>query len=163
MCYLDYNCNSSRFVAACSNPQPIVYDRNGNKIIVFIKGDPYVLDNSKTPGHTNTITATHWHPNIDNNLITSSLDGTCRIWDLNGETSFNELKSIQVIRAKSKKGLREGICSAMYNPTGNQIVIGCNEGGVQLFDARNKFFLFSFVHIDFRVQLFPISPYIPIL
>ena len=61
-----------------------------------------------------------------------------RIWDLNGKKSFNELESLQAIRAKSKRGLKVGITSACFNLTGNQIVLGCVEGGVEIFDSRNR-------------------------
>ena len=110
-----------------------------NPDVRFIKGDPYVLDNSKTPGHTNTVTATSWHPTQDNMVLSASLDGTCRIWDLNGKRSFDELQSLQVIRAKNKKGIKVGITSASYNTTGNQIFLGCNEGGLLIYDIRNKY------------------------
>lgn len=125
-----------------------MYDKNGNLLVRFIKGDPYVLDNSKTPGHTNTVTATCWHPKQDSFALSASLDGTCRIWDLDGKRSFNELQSHQVIRAKNKKGLKVGITSASYSTSGNQIVLGCNDGGLLLYDNRNKF-NFS-LHFIFR-------------
>lgn len=135
---LNYNITSDKFIASTADAKPVVYDKNGNKIVRFIKGDPYVLDNSKTPGHTNTVTATSWHPKQDDMVISASLDGTCRIWDLNGKRSFDELQSLQVIRAKNKKGLKVGITSGSYDTTGNQIFLGCNEGGLLIYDIRNK-------------------------
>ena len=148
---LNYNTTSDKFIASTADAKPVVYDKNGNKIVRFIKGDPYVLDNSKTPGHTNTVTATSWHPTKDDLVLSASLDGTCRIWDLNGKRSFDELQSLQVIRAKNKKGIKVGITSASYNTTGNQIFLGCNEGGLLIYDIRNKY-IESFLNksIDFQ-------------
>lgn len=137
---MNYNITSDKFIASTADAKPVVYDKNGNKIVRFIKGDPYVLDNSKTPGHTNTVTATCWHPTNESLVLSTSLDGTCRIWDLFGRRSFDELQSLQVIRAKNKKGLKIGITSGSYNTTGNQIMLGCSDGGLLLYDTRNKSF-----------------------
>lgn len=142
---LNYSISSHKFIASTADAKPAVYDRNGNLIVRFIKGDPYVLDNSKTPGHTNTVTATCWHPTDDSFVLSSALDGTCRIWDMDGKRSFNELQSHQVIRAKNKKGLKVGITSASYSTSGNQIVLGCNDGGLLFYDTRNKYVSFLFI------------------
>lgn len=135
---LNYSPAGDQFIASTADAKPVIYDKNGNKNAVFIKGNPYVLDNSKTPGHTNTVYAACWHPTDLNKTMTASLDGTCRIWDLNGKKSFNELESLQAIRAKNKRGLKVGITSACFNLNGNQIVLGCVEGGVEIFDTRNR-------------------------
>ncbi len=135
---LNYSPSGNQFIASTADAKPVVFDKNGNKTCVFIKGNPYVLDNSRTPGHTNTVYAACWHPTDADKTMTASLDGTCRIWDLNGKKSFNELESLQAIRAKSKRGLKVGITSACFNLTGNQIVLGCVEGGVEIFDSRNR-------------------------
>ena len=70
--------------------------------------------------------------------MTASLDGTCRIWDLNGTCSFNELESLRVFQVKNKRGLRTSITSGVYNLDGNQIILGCTEGGVVVYDERNR-------------------------
>ena len=118
--------------------KPVVYDKNGNQVRKFIKGNPYVLDNSKTPGHTNTVYAACWHPTRNDICMTASLDGTCRIWDMNGHTSFEELESAEVMRAKSKRGLRIGITSGCYNIAGTGVALGCVDGGLLLFDERTR-------------------------
>ena len=135
---LSYSPASDQFVASTSDAKPIVYDKNGNKKVVFIKGNPYVLDNTKTPGHTNTVRAVQWHPTKPDTVMSASLDGTCRIWDLNGTLSFNELESDRVFQVKNKRGLRTSITSGIYNQDGNQILLGCIEGGIVLYDERNR-------------------------
>lgn len=135
---LNYSPSSDQFIATTADAKPVVYDKNGNKRIVFIKGNPYVLDNTKTPGHTNTVRAAQWHPNKYDTVMTASLDGTCRIWDLNGTCSFNELESLRVFQVKNKRGLRTSITSGVYNLDGNQIILGCTEGGVVVYDERNR-------------------------
>ena len=136
---LNFSPDSHKFIASTADAKPVVYDKNGNKIIRFIKGNPYVLDNSKTPGHTNAVRAACFHPNKPDFAMSASLDGTCRIWDLNGHTSFDELESLEVLRAKSKRGLRIGITSACYNIQGTQILVGCIDGGLLVFDERNRY------------------------
>lgn len=135
---MSYSPASDQFVASTSDAKPIVYDKNGNKKVVFIKGNPYVLDNTKTPGHTNTVRAVQWHPTKPDTVMSASLDGTCRIWDLNGTLSFNELESDRVFQVKNKRGLRTSITSGIYNQDGNQILLGCIEGGIVVYDERNR-------------------------
>ena len=135
---VNYSACNDQIIVATADAKPVVYDKNGNQVRKFIKGNPYVLDNSKTPGHTNTVYAACWHPTRNDICMTASLDGTCRIWDMNGHTSFEELESAEVMRAKSKRGLRIGITSGCYNIAGTGVALGCVDGGLLLFDERTR-------------------------
>lgn len=135
---INYSACSDQIIVSTADAKPVVFDKNGNQVRKFIKGNPYVLDNSKTPGHTNTVYAACWHPSRNDICMTASLDGTCRIWDMNGQTSFDELESRDVMRAKSKRGLRIGITSACYNIQGNGVALGCVDGGILIFDERSR-------------------------
>ena len=134
---VNYSCCSDQIIATTSDAKPVVYDKNGNRVRIFIKGNPYLMDKSKTVGHTNAVYAACWHPDRNDIVMTASLDGTCRIWDMNGETSFDELQSRDVITAKDKGNRTIGIQSACYNLDGKNIALGCIDGGVLIFDERN--------------------------
>ena len=47
-------------------------------------------------GHTMEVTGVAWHPIDKNTVLTSSLDGSVRIWDLLGESTFGNLCSKHV-------------------------------------------------------------------
>lgn len=139
---VNYSCCSDQIIATTADAKPIVFDKNGNRVRIFIKGNPYLMDKSKTVGHTNSVYAACWHPHRNDTVMTASLDGTCRIWDMNGETSFDELQSRDVISAKDKGNRNIGIQSACYNLDGKGIALGCVDGGVLLFDERNLYVFF---------------------
>jgi WD40 repeat protein len=70
-----------------------------------------------TKGHVGAITLCQWHPNDKNCFLTSSVDGTVRIWD-----AGDKWKQKQVIAVKSKlPGGRTPITSATYSPNGKLI------------------------------------------
>jgi WD40 repeat protein len=66
------------------------------------------------------ITAVQWHPTEKNIILTSSLDGSLRVWDLEGPRTFDQLvcKAVLKIRAVSVQN-RIGATSCGYTPTGN--------------------------------------------
>jgi WD40 repeat protein len=58
---------------------------------------PHVLLMTYTlQGHTMEVTGVAWHPIDKNIVLTSSLDGSVRIWDLLGESTFGNLCSKHV-------------------------------------------------------------------
>lgn len=46
---------------------------------------------AKTKGHVTRVTGGDWHPTKRNEMLTCSVDGTVRLWDLNGKKSFDNL------------------------------------------------------------------------
>ena len=53
----------------------MVYDRDANELIKFVRGDMYIRDLTNTKGHTMEVTGCQWHPSDKNVLMTSGLDG----------------------------------------------------------------------------------------
>lgn len=47
------------------------------------------------------VTGILWHPSQKDTVFTSSLDGTGRIWDLNGEKTFGNLINRHVLKIRS--------------------------------------------------------------
>lgn len=60
-----------------------IYDRDGLTIGEFVKGDMYIRDLKNTKGHISGITGGEWHPDKKETILTSSEDGSLRIWDVN--------------------------------------------------------------------------------
>lgn len=76
---------------ATGSSQPKVFNRDGVPQLQFVKGDPYLADMANTKGHTLNVTAAQWHPSEKNTVMTASMDGTVRLWDLNGPLSLDKL------------------------------------------------------------------------
>ena len=71
------------FLVIPANWQPMLFDRDGNEVCSFDKGDPYLRDLRNVKGHTATMTCGSWHPSDLNIFITASFDSTVKVWDIN--------------------------------------------------------------------------------
>ena len=134
---LKYNNNSTNFAVACISPTPSIYDRVCRKVVSFIRGDPYLADMSKTKGHIAVVTGITWHPREQEVLLTSSLDGSLRTWNLNGKKHFDALICNQVIKARDENGRRVGITSSCYDRTNGNLIAGItSSGGLQIWKTK---------------------------
>lgn len=70
-----------------------IYDRDGLTLGEFVKGDMYIRDLKNTKGHISGLTCGEWHPRTKETILTSSEDGSLRIWDVN---DFNSQKQVRV-------------------------------------------------------------------
>lgn len=73
-----------------------IYDRDGLTLGEFMKGDMYIRDLKNTKGHICGLTCGEWHPRNKETVLTSSEDGSLRIWDVN-----NFLSQTQVLFSMS--------------------------------------------------------------
>jgi len=132
-----YNNKGTNFAVACISPTPTIYDRVCRKIVSFVRGDPYLADMSKTKGHVAVVTGIAWHPRDNEMLLTSSLDGSLRTWNLNGRKHFDALICNQVIKARDENGRRVGITSSCYNSTDGNLFAGVtSSGGLQIWKTK---------------------------
>lgn len=136
---VSYSPSGDRLLAASGSSQPKVLSREGVVELQFAKGDMYVVDMANTNGHTHTVTGGCWHPKQREQMITSSLDGTVRVWNLQGKQSFDKLINASVLKFKSKKGRRCGVTTCRYNQDGSLVAGGTMDGMVQLMDPRKAY------------------------
>ena len=125
-----------RLVVATGSTQAKVYDRDGVRLMVFTKGDPYITDLVHTKGHTMSLSATAWHPREKDTVMTTSLDGTIRLWDLQGPQTFDQLHNKRVIKAKSARSTRVAVTCGVFSPVADYVAAGCQDGSVQLFSLK---------------------------
>ena len=59
-----------------------------------MKGDMYIRDLKNTKGHICGLTGGQWNPKTKETILTSSEDGSLRIWDVN---DFKSQKQVCVI------------------------------------------------------------------
>ena len=68
-----------------------IYDRDGLTLGEFMKGDMYIRDLKNTKGHISGLTWGEWHPRTKETILTSSEDGSLRIWDVNNFKSQTQV------------------------------------------------------------------------
>uniref|UniRef100_M4B3B4 Uncharacterized protein n=1 Tax=Hyaloperonospora arabidopsidis (strain Emoy2) TaxID=559515 RepID=M4B3B4_HYAAE len=136
---VSYSPSGDRLLAVTGSSQPKVLTREGVEELQFAKGDMYVVDMANTNGHTHTATGGQWHPKVREQMITSSLDGTIRLWNLDGKKTFNKLINTSVFKFKDRRGRRCGVTACRFNPDGGLIAGATMDGQVQCIDPRKAY------------------------
>ncbi|KAG9101497.1 hypothetical protein FS749_006400 [Ceratobasidium sp. UAMH 11750] len=132
---LKYSNAGDKFLVISGTSQAKLYERDGEEVATFIKGDPYIRDMKNTAGHVGELTACAWHPKEANLFITSSHDSTIRIWDVE-----NKRKQKTVIVVKSKeRGTRTKVTSCAYSRDGKMIAGACLDGALHIWNTSSNF------------------------
>ncbi|KDN39590.1 hypothetical protein RSAG8_08746, partial [Rhizoctonia solani AG-8 WAC10335] len=132
---LKYSNAGDKFLIISGTSQAKLYERDGEEVATFIKGDPYIRDMKNTAGHVGELTACAWHPKESNLFITSSYDSTIRIWDVE-----NKRKQKTVIVVKSKeRGTRTKVMSCAYSRDGKMIAGACLDGALHIWNTNSNF------------------------
>ncbi|CAN8075991.1 unnamed protein product [Agarophyton chilense] len=141
-------CSISGGLLLCSGraSSAVVTDREGNSLAQTTQGDMYIVDPSRTKGHTASIAAAKWSQCQDSTtsqIITTSLDGTIRVWDVN-RTSRNPMTRIPVMTQLSVKRLRNRYGSRIiatafdWMQHSHSWTFGCSDGTVKVLDVRSN-------------------------
>jgi WD repeat-containing protein 70 len=134
---VSFSNTGDRLLVATGSSQARVYDRDGHPQLLMVKGDPYIADMTNTKGHTMAVTAAQWHPQEKDLVMTASLDGTVRLWDLNSPRTFNDqLTCKRVIKARSQRNTAVPVTCAQLSPAGDWVAAGAQDGSVQCFSLR---------------------------
>ena len=134
---VSFSVTGDRLLVATGAAQARVYDRDGVFVLQTVKGDPYIADMANTKGHTLPLTAAQWHPQEKDTVMTASLDGTVRLWDLNGPRNFTDhLQCKRVIKARSQRNTAVPVTCAQLSPAGDWVAAGAQDGSVQCFSLR---------------------------
>ncbi|KAE8701407.1 putative aromatic amino acid decarboxylase [Hibiscus syriacus] len=97
----------------------------------FIKGDMYIRDLKNTKGHISGLTCGEWHPKTKETILTSSEDGSLRIWDVN---DFKSQK--QVIKPKLARPGRIPVITCAWDREGKCIAGGIGDGSIQIWTLK---------------------------
>lgn len=133
---VDFSPTGDRFVVGTTSSKAVVYDRDGNLLKKFIKGDMYISDVSSTKGHVGALTAAMWHPVDREYVVTASIDSSIRFWNLNGKTIFDDLVCGDVIRFKNSRGLKAAVTAATFSRDGRVVFGATDDGSLQLFNVK---------------------------
>lgn len=128
---LSWSPTSDRFLCVTGSAQAKIYDRDGLTLGEFVKGDMYIRDLKNTKGHICGLTCGEWHPKTKETILTSSEDGSLRIWDVN---EFKSQK--QVIKPKLARPGRVAVTTCAWDCDGKCIAGGIGDGSIQVWNLK---------------------------
>ena len=113
--------------------------RSGSLDVECAQGDPYVMDQRVTRGHTQGITGGVWSSTCDSRFYTSGLDGTVRTWDTERCQGKNEqvLVVSKVVAQGASRSTHHGAvtCLCLSSSTSGELVFtGLRDGSVKAFN-----------------------------
>lgn len=129
---LHYSNTGDLLLVISGASQAKVIDRDGFEKLETIKGDMYITDMARTKGHTGTLLAGSYNPQVKEEFLTTSADGTVRTWDFWREGKSHK----QIIKCRAQNGLKTSPTAVCYNYEGKVIACGCSDGSIQLWDFR---------------------------
>ncbi|KAL4069376.1 WD40-repeat-containing domain protein [Scleroderma citrinum] len=132
---LKYSNDGQQFLVISGTIQAKLYDRDGEEKATFIKGDMYIRDTKNTAGHVGELSACAWHPRDRQYFITSSVDSTIRIWDVENK---RKQKSVIVVKSK-ERGTRTKVTACAYSIDGSLISGACLDGCLHMWNASSNF------------------------
>ncbi|KAJ7531036.1 hypothetical protein O6H91_14G029800 [Diphasiastrum complanatum] len=129
---LSWSPTADRFLAVTGSAQAKIYDRDGVTLGEFVKGDMYIRDLKNTKGHISGLTCGEWHPIERQTILSSSEDGSLRIWDV---TDFKTQK--QVIKPKLARPGRVAVTTCTWGMAGKCISGGLQDGSIQIWNVKS--------------------------
>ena len=132
---LQYSLTGDRVLIISGSARAKLYNRDGNEVCEYIKGDPYIRDMRHTDGHIAALTSGTWHPTDGKTFATSSQDGSLRIWDVE-----RKRKQKSVIAYKSReRGGRSPATAITYSPDAKLIAGAFQDGTINLWGSNGPF------------------------
>ncbi|XP_031486084.1 uncharacterized protein LOC116254687 [Nymphaea colorata] len=128
---LSWSPTSDRFLCVTGSAQAKIFDRDGLTLGEFVRGDMYLRDLKNTKGHISGLTCGEWHPKEKQTILTSSEDGSLRIWDV---TDFKSQK--QVIKPKLARPGRVPVTTCVWGREGKCITGGIGDGSIQIWNLK---------------------------
>lgn len=151
---ISFSITGGCILVVSSDSHARIYDRDGSSQLIqsTVNGDMYVRDMQHTKGHTQMLTHGIWHPFRQEEWLTSSLDGTLRLWDINAQPvgMDQQLPSIHVLKCVDPRGVCLGgaagrtgglhpTCCAYSPVSAKYRVAGCSDGSVQVFLEKPRY------------------------
>jgi len=140
---LSWSPTSDRFLCVTGSAQAKIYDRDGLTLGEFVKGDMYIRDLKNTKGHISGLTGGEWNPKSKETILTSSEDGSIRLWDV---SDFKSQK--QVIKPKLVRPMRIPVTSCAWDHEGKRIVGGIGDGSIQLWTVKTGWGSRPDIHVE---------------
>ena len=130
-----------------SDSRARIFDREGSvrPIEETIKGDQYIRTPENTKGHTQMLSYGEFHPKENHRFLTASYDSTVRLWDLNTKRMGMDqnIPNVNCFKCVDARGICGGnrmyASTAVYSSEGGEILAGCSDGSLHLFNDKSKY------------------------
>ncbi|CAO1624717.1 unnamed protein product [Parajaminaea phylloscopi] len=131
---LAWSSNGERLLAVSGTSQPKLFDRNGNELATYKKGDVYLRDMKQTSGHVAELSSCSWMN--DDTFVTASADSTIRLWD-----PENKAKQKTVINVRSRdRGARTKVTAHTVSHDGARtLAAACEDGALHLWSTSGSY------------------------
>jgi len=138
---LSFNNTGSNFLVSAGKSTVKVYTRDGIDVQETIKGDIYLRDMVHTRGHTEAVYEARWNPAEKNLFMTTSYDGTIRLWDLNSKHIGldQNITYEHLMKLKTKNGMKSAGNTCCYSKDGELIVAGTTNGGIHIWHHKTYY------------------------
>lgn len=133
-----YSMNGKHLLICAGGIQAKIFSKDGRVQFECVKGDVYMADMINTKGHVKQVTEASWHPTNPLLFLTSSLDGTCRVWDMHGRLVGldKHLGHRTLHKARSDRQTRIGVSCAAWAANGHCIAGGAEDGSIQAWETE---------------------------
>ena len=131
----------SHVLVISATPQAKIFDRDGEVLTEFVKGDMYLRDLRNTKGHISEITTGTWNPTDHKLCVTAGTDSTLRIWDINMGRTQKEV-IVHKSKAAGSAGRSRVTAVAWGSPAqgGNNILVaGALDGSLMMWGGDGPF------------------------
>jgi len=102
--------NGQHLLVVPAAPQAKILTRDGDTVLEFVKGDPYLRDMHNTKGHVSEISGGCWSPMQRGVAVTAGTDSTVRIWDVQSRRGHRDV----MVHKSRGKGGRSRICAVAW-------------------------------------------------
>ncbi|KAI9010646.1 WD40 repeat-like protein [Hyaloraphidium curvatum] len=140
---LSWSPSGDSFLAATTSAVPKLFDREGEMLVEYAKGDMYLADMRNTKGHVAPLATARFHPFDPALFVTAGADSTVRIWDAERKRSQKE---VIVFRSKARgagaggpAGLRTQVTAACFSPDGKLVAGAAVDGTLRVFPSGGPF------------------------
>jgi WD40 repeat protein len=129
---LNYSPSGDMFLAVTGGAQAKVYTRDAGEVCTLARGDMYILQQKLTKGHSSPLTSGWFHPRDRGCIVTSGIDGTVRLWDVNRPDN-----NISVV---IPRGVMRGtaVSATAISKDGKLIAAAATDGSLHLLKSGTK-------------------------
>ncbi|KAJ1658695.1 hypothetical protein IWQ61_002103 [Dispira simplex] len=131
---VQFSHSGDRFLVASGACVPKLFDRDGDTLAEYAKGDMYLRDLRRTAGHTMALTQVGWHPTNKTRFYTASLDGTVRFWDTERTRKHQQ---IILVRPKGRP-TRNPVHAALYTSDASSLVCATGDGSLSVWSTKGN-------------------------
>ena len=139
---VQYSSTSRSLLFCGGHSSAVITNREGAILSQTAKGDMYIVDSSRTKGHTGPILAAKWKPSGDSPssiVVTASADATIRVWNIERArrvpmVSHPVIEQQKVIKLRNERGGRVIASSLDWLPDEKYSILGCDDGRLRIVD-----------------------------